>query len=67
MALTVEKIDEAIESVLNGGQRVVINGHTYERANLAELWQLRKSVAVETAVASGGGGMLIPNLSGANR
>lgn len=67
--MTLSDIDAAIESVLNGGQRVVINGNTYERANLADLWALRKAVAAEEKRAAsssvpGGGGLLLGDFSG---
>lgn len=42
---TLAEIDTAIETVIERGQTVEVNGRRITRANLSELWAMRKQVA----------------------
>jgi hypothetical protein len=66
MALTLEKIDAAIDAVLESGQTVTVDGMTFSKANLNALWSLRRQVAGD-ASRSGGNRPVFRsfNLSGA--
>jgi hypothetical protein len=52
LALTVATVETAIETVLTSGQSVTIDGITYTRASLGQLYQLRDSLKDEEGVAS---------------
>lgn len=48
-------IDAAIDGILSGNQSYSVLGRTFTKANLRDLWQMRKEVALEVAAANGGG------------
>lgn len=69
--MTLQQIDAAIDAILQGGQRVNVNGQSFERANLADLWKIRReleqreqSAAVSGSIP-GGGGIVLADLRGA--
>lgn len=49
------KVDGAIDAILTGSQSMTVLGRTYTRANLDELWAMRKELtSAVTAEARGG-------------
>lgn len=49
MALTKATVDTAIEAIVNGAQSYTVDGITYTKASLDQLWKLRKELAAEEA------------------
>lgn len=48
-------IDTAIDGILSGNQSYSVLGRTFTKANLKDLWQMRKEVAGAVAAESVGG------------
>lgn len=51
-----EKIDAAIDAILTGHQAHSVLGRSYAKADLADLWQMRKEVVSRLASTANGGG-----------
>ena len=47
MALTLETVEKAIESIQSGGQSFTVDGVTYTQASLGTLIELRKQLKTE--------------------
>lgn len=50
------KIDDAIDAILTGHQAHSVLGRTYTKADLADLWRMRKDVVVRLQATTNGGG-----------
>ena len=48
-------IDAAIDGILSGNQSYSVLGRTFTKANLRDLWQMRKEVALEVSAENGAG------------
>lgn len=50
-----EKVDGAIDAVLSGSQSFTLLGRQYTRAQIADLWAMRKELASAVAAETRGG------------
>lgn len=55
MALTLEKVDEAIEKLMNGAQSVTVDGMSTSFANVETLRKLREDLVKQTGSRYGFG------------
>jgi hypothetical protein len=53
------KIDAAIDGILLGNQSHAVLGRVYTKANLADLWSMRKDVMTSIAAETAGGGITV--------
>ena len=53
MAVTIEEVDAAIESVQTDGQSFSVDGQTYTKARLSELIALRESLGQDAGRSDG--------------
>jgi hypothetical protein len=52
MAVTLETVENAINTILTSGQAVTVDGMTYTAANLATLQELRATIQEEALVTA---------------
>ncbi len=52
-------IDAAIDGILTGNQSYSVLGRTFTKANLRDLWAMRKEVAAALAAEAAGGDVIV--------